>query len=524
MTASFSLLTEPWLPVRFAGEPNARDVSIIDAIAQAHEIRELADASPLVTVALHRLLVAVLHCAYGPATHSEWVALWEAGRFDPAPLERYLADKTPAFDLFDPERPFYQLASLPADAAVSIAKLGHAYSAGNNPVLFDHTRDAEEPALSPAAAAQLLVAQHGFAVGGLISRLPGEPTSAEAGHLLKGAVILATGTNLYQTLVLNMVRVDGIDSAPFEFNPADDAPAWARPVPSATPRRPGGYLDLLTWQSRRIRLLRDEDGLVRRAVLMAGHTFPKDYDPRGQETMVAYHSREQAKGQRAWFPLGFRVERALWRDSTALFQAPESAADDGRPRTLRELAGRRQAGYIDREAAGLSAFGLSSSKAKLFLWRREDLPLPLAFVDQEDLVAALAKGLDAADGARSALRTATWVLASESLGPDGTADRARVDALLASLEPERAYWPQLDLPFRRFMVDLARSYAQDYGRAAEAELGQAIDAAARAAFEQAAAAVATSGRGQRAEAIATPRFLASLGTALGPLQPEEVTA
>lgn len=527
MTLTLNLLHEPWLPVRFAGEPAPRDVSIVDAVAHAHDIRELSDESPLVTAALHRLLIALLHRVYGPATTSEWVDLWERRQFDIAPFDVYLAQWPNAFDLFDAERPFYQVAGLPAEAAVSVAKLGHAFSAGNNPVLFDHTWDARAPVILPAQAARLLVAQQGFAVGGLISRLPGELPSAEAGHLLKGAVFLATGRNLFETLILNMVRVDGADSAPFDFDPAEDAPAWERPLPTAQPRRPGGYLDLLTWQARRVRLIPDEDGVIRRVVIMGGHSFPAGYDPRDQETMLAYRSRQQAKGQIAWFPLGFQVERALWRDSTAILATPKSAADDTRPRTLRYLASLRQAGIIDRETAGLSAFGLSSDRAKLFLWRRDDLPLPLAYVDQPDLLKALEAGLKAAEEARRALRAATWRLASETLEPGGKPDRARVDALLESLAPERAYWPRLDLPFRRFMVDLARSFAQDVGRSAERTLAASIREAARFAFDQAAAAVATSGRGQRAAAIAMPWFLVNLGEALESLQtangPEEVT-
>lgn len=521
MNPAFNLLHEPWLPVRFAAEAAPREVSILDAVAQAHEIRELSDESPLVTVSLHRLLIALLHRAYGPGTVDEWVDLWEGGRFDPGPLDTYLAAWSNAFDLFDAARPFYQVVSLPAEAAVSVAKLGHAFSAGNNAVLFDHNWDARAPAMVPAQAARLLVAQQGFAVGGLISRLPGEPPSAEAGHLLKGAVFLATGRNLFETLVLNMVRVDGVHSAPFDFVPAEDAPAWERPLPTATSRRPAGYLDLLTWQARRIRLIPDEDGAIRRAVIMGGHFFPPGYDPRGQETMLAYRSREQAKGQLAWFPLGFQVERALWRDSTAIFATPDSAANETRPWTLRYLAGLCQEGIIARETAGLSAFGLSSDRAKLYLWRREDLPLPLAYVDHTEFLQALDAGIRAAEAARRALRTAAWRLAGETLGPGGTADRARVEALLTSLAPERAYWPRLDLPFRRFMVDVARSFAQDAGRSAEYALAVSIRDAARFAFDQAAAAVATSARGQRAEAIARPGFLAELAKALESIQPAE---
>jgi hypothetical protein len=89
-----------------------------------------------------------------------------------------------------------------------------------------------------------------------------------------------------------------------------------------------------------------------------------------------------------------------------------------------------------------------------------------------------------------------------------------VDALVASLAPERVYWPALDIPFRRHIVELPG----DPG--ASERLAREIERAAIAAFDSACDAMATNGRGFRAAAEAGPAFRAFLARAIRPLLPE----
>ena len=108
--ASFNLVDEPWLPVVPLGGA-AAEWSLRETLARAHEVREMVDPSPLATVALHRLLLAVVHRGFGPASRTAWHALWSAGRLDPARLDATLDAARPRFDLFDPVHPFYQSTS-----------------------------------------------------------------------------------------------------------------------------------------------------------------------------------------------------------------------------------------------------------------------------------------------------------------------------------------------------------------------------------------------------------------------------
>ncbi|MCA9825583.1 MAG: type I-E CRISPR-associated protein Cse1/CasA [Dehalococcoidia bacterium] len=522
MSPRFNLIAEPWIPVLWHGESQTREISLREALARAPDIVEISDPSPLVTAALYRLLLAICHRVWGPESEESWGDLWAAETFDTDDLDRYLEEWRSRFDLFDSERPFYQAPGLPESVATTVAKLGHELASGNNPALFDHSVDDVPVALDPGGTARLLVALQGFALGGLITRLKGDPPSAEASHLIKAAIQVVTGNNLFETLVLNMLPVDE-DTGPLNMNPATNIPAWESEPAKPEARMPAGLVDLLTWQSRRVLLFPGADGQVERAAIMAGFSMPAGWSIEDMEPMVTFVLRE-SRNQYPWAPVGFRPEQALWRQSATLL---EHAKERGRrAQALSWLNTLRNAGYLDRDAVGLSLFGLASDRAKIFLWREERLPLPLAYLENPDLVAELDKAVGAARSTATALRRTTWSMASETLGPGGTADRDRASSLADSLAPERAYWPRLDEPFRRYMLDLAPSFASDSAGTAGLQWLEAVRGAATSAFEAAATAIETSSRGYRAAALYRPRFQGEVRRVLNEFMPtqEEVTA
>jgi CRISPR type I-E-associated protein CasA/Cse1 len=63
-TSSFCLITDPWIPVR-ALDGTERVVGLRDAFADAAELRGVSSAHPLHYLAIHRLLLAVAHRAFG---------------------------------------------------------------------------------------------------------------------------------------------------------------------------------------------------------------------------------------------------------------------------------------------------------------------------------------------------------------------------------------------------------------------------------------------------------------------------
>jgi CRISPR system Cascade subunit CasA len=57
--------------------------SLKQVLLHASQIRELIGESPPVTIALHRLLLAVLHrCLNGPRDSNEWAHMWRSQTWD----------------------------------------------------------------------------------------------------------------------------------------------------------------------------------------------------------------------------------------------------------------------------------------------------------------------------------------------------------------------------------------------------------------------------------------------------------
>ena len=522
---SFNLVNEQWIPCRMTAGP-AEMLSLRQALTRAHEVGAIQADSPLATAAIHRLLLAVLYRSGIASDDDGWSERWAARDIGPAAVAGYLDRWASRFDLFDAVHPFYQTPGLRPEDGGTVAKLMHELNAGNNAALFDHSLDQAPPSLAPSLAAQALVAIQAFAPGGLLSFEKGKlaDKSADAAPLVKAGLVLMTGGNLVETLLLNLFRIDEDAAVPFAHRRERDLPAWERDEPTrAMDRRPDGPVDLLTWQSRRVLLVpeQDEEALVvRKAVIMKGNQFPSGFVLGLHEPMVAFREvPKPAAGQDPMPPVGFRPERSLWRDSLALLMdlAPDTATKRTgfrRPRNLADLSRRDFSGTDPRPR--VTVLGLGVDRAKLLLWRQEEFPLPLAYLDPDngELVARLEKSVALAVEAGHLLRSSVWKLSATVLSPDNSPDRKRVDALVGALAPERKYWSRLDVPFRRLIVDLAEDYARDGGSRSLGAWRHEVAQAAHSAFDVAAGAVEMHARGLKAAAEARGLFGALLSRQL----------
>ncbi len=465
----FNLVDEPWIPC-LTTEGRRTEMSLREALLQAHHIADITDASPLITAALYRLLLAVVYRVHGPATRQAWRDLWQASVFGPA-MADYLERWRHRFDLFDAQHPFYGVAGLDRAYGGPAAGLLHELATGNNVTLFDHTTLDNSRTLRLSEAACALVACQGYALGGTISLEKGAPKEdkyADSAPLARGAVAVAHGQTLYQTLLLNTDQY-----LPPEPGEEDDQPAWERDAPvRPADRYPTGYIDLLTWQSRRISLFptRTPDGqtVVDHVAIMKGYQFPAGYQRNDEERMVAFRANKKAVvGQDPFPPVGFQPERAVWRDSLALLQLADGSA---RPKTLNWLH------QVDldkliapRRAVPLDLFGLRADKASMLFWRHERLPLPLAYLDadKKELFSALATGLQLAEKGSWAVRESGKDLARLLLAPESdqqghrTPPEAEVARLAEGMGMERAYWMRLEPSFKRFLVELADDIQDD---------------------------------------------------------------
>jgi CRISPR system Cascade subunit CasA len=448
MTFSFNLIEEPFIPC-VTRDGRAVAYGLRDVLLKAHEIAELRDGSPLVTVALHRLLLAILHrCYRGPKNLAERIAIRSDGCFDADRIRAYFAKWADRFDLFHEKYPFFQRGGYAQDQPSSVNRLVKELSRGNNAALFDHTTDDPPLALSPEEAARAVITEQVFAYSAGRGK-KGEPHTLD-GPTGRAAAVFALGDTLFQTLWLNLTIYDS-DEKPVACD-KDDGPIWERsPCPpygdSETPR---GYLDFLTWQSRTLRLHPDlESGhiTIRRASYSQGRVWkqiPGFYDP------FAAYERVPDVGDRF---LQLRDNRDLWRDSAALFQFGKTDQFRG-PTCLHTLGSLVSGGYLTasvQHRVMVAGARVESGQPNVLFWRQETLPLPLAYLDNDQLVESLKHVLALAEEVAKAVKAAAWAAAANWL----TANPDRVRSVVDSFAPERLYWSRLERPFREVLVGLA---------------------------------------------------------------------
>jgi CRISPR system Cascade subunit CasA len=447
MKTTFDLMESPWIPC-IQADGTTVELGLRQALAQVHQLRELHGESPLVTAALYRLLLAVLHRVFGPASEKDWYALWQGGRWDDEELGAYLEKWRHRFDLFHPERPFYQA----PDERVkpkSVAALVHDVASGNNPTLFDHHTEGVGVALAPAQAARMVVAAQAFGLAGL-SGLPQKFTDAPCA---RGVIFLVQGDSLFETLALNLLRYPTSEHV-FRHE-SDDCPAWENEdafLPDRT--LPRGYLDYLTWQNRRVLLLpqvENGDVAIEQMTMAPALRLDREVlDP------MKHYRRDEKRGP---LVLRFFEHRALWRDSAVLFRL--QSREQNPPRVFDWLSRLVDQGYLDKsQTRRYLALGMAGHQARVDFYRAERMPLPLAYLREQELVGYLQQAVDMAETAGTQLRRAAWTLARLLLSPDSDLGSGRepdpndMRALTGQWAVDRRYWSCLEIPFRETMEQL----------------------------------------------------------------------
>lgn len=337
----FDLLVEPWIPVEW-GNGEYGTTSIREALTKAHLIRRISGDIPGEPFTLLRLLLAIVYSAYSrleSCGEREKRAVWEElrvrGAFDEGFIESYLAEFPREFDLFDAEHPFYQVPDL--------AYLGS--SKEYDPVsefmidvpkpekyLFSMRGSKHLEKLSFDLAARYLVTAQAYDTAGIKSPVVGN-TSAKGGkaYAPKGALgtgwcgalggIYLEGRNLFETLLLNWVLFLNNVS----IIASDDLPPWEREVPSpdTCQREPTGPVDLLTWQSRRMRLIPSEDGASVCGVIISYGDVLLPANKQGFEMMTGWRESKQQQKKLGTatlplMPVTLDSSRALWRGLSSL--------------------------------------------------------------------------------------------------------------------------------------------------------------------------------------------------------------
>jgi CRISPR system Cascade subunit CasA len=293
----FNLLDEKWILVmKKSGE--VEEVSLLDVFSCAHEFSCLAGETVHQDAAMLRYLLSYLFSVFQKydihgnesmiATQEDalarWQSLHEHGSFDIPVLREYLERFRDRHYLFHPIHPFYQV-PLPGKATeYTAAKLNGAILQSGDGAAVSRTRifalraGRTKYRLTYPEAARWLITLNGyddssgkpqkkvFDENGERVKLP----SPGIGWLGQLGLVYATGSNLFETLLLNLAFLkDG--QYVWDYAP----PVWESPVKDDERTEipmPEGPAALLTLQSRRIQLVA-ENGYVMKCKLLGGDFF-----------------------------------------------------------------------------------------------------------------------------------------------------------------------------------------------------------------------------------------------------------
>lgn len=459
--AEFNLIDEPWIPC-ITLDGSSMEFGIRDTLLKAHELREISDDSPLVTVAIHRLLLAILYRAHGcPSNFGRWKELYARGKFDPKTVSVYLEQWKNRFYLLDDEHPFYQMSGLETNNPVSVNRLAIECASGNNATLFNHCVDEEDMSWSLERAARQLLACQSFASGGGNSgnvTINGKneklPNLSDA-IALRGITVWIQGQTLFSTLMINMPTKD--ESFPsWELDSTHKYRDKGRGKDKKI-NRSIGIVDRFTWQSRLIRFIPNGTSISRMFSTQGRSADKSIGDP-----MKAYRTFKE-KGIST---VSLSSNKAAWRDAHAILTIPPAGSGEKRPECFNVLARASMNSVISNNEHFLAqVVGLASppnKAAKFLIWRHERLPAPPAFLGDENLSKRERLGglLESAEQVARVLnnrvrRIAKLYLSPRSESLDGRQpDKDEVTRIVNAIDPRPAYWARLEKHFFDLMENL----------------------------------------------------------------------
>ncbi len=349
MTAEFNLLDEKWIRVLLP-DYTVKEVSLLDALIDAHQYRDLAGEMKAQDVAVLRLLLAVLHTVFSrvnakgktdPIVEDQdaierWADLWEKKQFPEEPIRQYLEKYRDRFYLFHPDYPFYQVPEASIGTSYSAAKLNGELSESSNKLRLFPVRSGElRNSVTYSEAARWILYVNGYDDTSAKPKGKNLP-SPGAGWLGRLGIITASGNNLFETLMLNLTLLqDG------EKVWGENLPVWELNEPHKEERReipiPDNPAELLTLQSRRL-LLKRENGKVVGYSLLGGDFFQRENA--FTEQMTIWREVKNKKAGEAYFqPKRHDPTRQIWRDFSILVAQKEGRHLPGIVRWLARLKG-----------------------------------------------------------------------------------------------------------------------------------------------------------------------------------------
>ena len=359
----FSLLDEPWVQVVYLnGRPD--EISLRQVFSDAPDIKELSGDIPQQKLPLIRLFLAILYRAYRVGGINEeqmrelWKEIFSSEHFDMDIVDRYLDKWEDRFFLIG-ERPLFQMPDLEYVGAKPYSPVSEMIA--DVPKLDKYlfsTRSMEATdSISFAEAGRWLAFMQAFDTAGIKTPVKGNT------HINKGKVyapkgmlgtgwlggiggLYAEGKNFFETLMLNWVLYDTkYDSERYRlFGNEQDIPVWEQDEVSSSDLDNqstfAGPVQAMTWQSRRLRLVPNEEGTRIVGVVSCYGDVVAPYNTDGFEKMTAWRKsipQQKKLGLPAppHMPVMHDASKALWRGLEPILCVKDDS--DFRPGLVRWL-------------------------------------------------------------------------------------------------------------------------------------------------------------------------------------------
>lgn len=359
----FSLLDEPWVQVVYLnGHPD--EISLRQVFSDAPDIKELSGDIPQQKLPLIRLFLAILYRAYRVGGINEermrelWKEIFSSEHFDMDIVDRYLDKWEDRFFLIG-ERPFFQIPDLEYVGAKPYSPVSEMIAdvPKLDKYLFSMRSMEATDSISFAEAGRWLAFMQAFDTAGIKTPVKGNT------HVNKGKVyapkgmlgtgwlggiggLYAEGKNFFETLMLNWVLYDTkYDSERYRlFGNEQDIPVWEQDEVSSSDLDNQstftGPVQAMTWQSRRLRLVPNEEGTRIVGVVSCYGDVVAPYNTDGFEKMTAWRKsipQQKKLGLPAppHMPVMHDASKALWRGLEPILCVKDDS--DFRPGLVRWL-------------------------------------------------------------------------------------------------------------------------------------------------------------------------------------------
>lgn len=495
---------------------SAAQTSLVETLDQAGEIANIAASTPGEGVALLEYLLAI--CYSFPRFPKRADDLREQIYKDGDLLKEIanwlnnLPDKH--WNLFDPEEPLgqnYLLSPFLDQHGTGPAQLV-IEQAGDYNQFFDH-HHLEHPTPLPADEAfRAMLVQHAYGPGGR-ARVSGKETlgptltNLALGRLSGRIRVVALGRTLKETLLMNMVPVEGHPGA---FNRTWTVSPQPRRGFQTKPRgrHVEGPADLHSVLGRSIllrpKVMSDGQLAVDRVLMAAGELLEPLPDHYMEDAV--YEPVREAPAKQQPRPLRPSASRALWREAHALYAAVE---EKQHPYDLYH----RLAGLSDL-SINLWAVGMIARQTTVLTWVSD--VFPFVHGRHKDLRLAAEKGSNIAEYVATCLARAAYVAWSITYPNPKPSDKK---AQLARFDASPEHWAHAAAPFHVLLEETAATDDRQLLYAARVEYATELAQSARRFLHHRLTSLPANSRGHRARAKAT-RLLDHDLTA--PAAPEEL--